>query len=31
MNKQEQDKIKKLEEENELLCIKVAYLKNSRP
>ncbi|MFL1696504.1 helix-turn-helix domain-containing protein, partial [Weissella kandleri] len=26
MNKQEQDKIKKLEEENELLRIKVAYL-----
>ncbi|WP_242459588.1 hypothetical protein [Weissella confusa] len=26
MNKQEHDKIKKLEEENELLRIKVAYL-----
>ena len=30
MNKQEQDKFKKLEE-NELLRIKVSYLENSRP
>ena len=29
MNKQEHDKIKKLEEENELLRIKVAYLECS--
>lgn len=30
MNKQEHDKIKKLEEENELLRIKVAYLEKTR-
>lgn len=31
MNKQGHDKIKKHEEENELLRIKIAYLENLRP